>query len=101
DGPTEGRLRSLVEGSVVMEAVQYDPVLLAALPDGDITIAARLVNNDGSELPPSAAASVAIHVAASSAVSLPLVSNGGIALLLAFILVVLILRRRQIGRAHV
>src|SRR5438034_522376 len=76
------------------------PVLLVSLPDGDITIAARLVNNDGSELTPSAAASVAIHVAASSAVSLPLVSNGGIALLLAFILVVLILRRRQAARAN-
>jgi len=36
-------------------------------------------------------------VIASSSVSLPLVSNGGIALLLAFILVVLILRRRKLA----
>ncbi len=100
NAPNEGHLQLLVEGIVVMEVVQYDPVLLVSLPDGDITIAARLVNNDGSELTPSAAASVAIHVAASSAVSLPLVSNGGIALLLAFILVVLILRRRQAARAN-
>ncbi len=98
NAPNEGHLQLLVEGIVVMEVVQYDPVLLVSLPDGDITIGARLVNNDGSELTPSAAASVAIHVAASSAVSLPLVSNGGIALLLAFILVVLILRRRQAAR---
>src|SRR5205814_676599 len=81
--PNEGDLQLLVEGIVVMEVVQYDPVLLVSMPDGDITIGARLVNNDGSELTPSAAASVAIHVAASSAVSLPLVSNGGIARLLA------------------
>ncbi len=100
NAPNEGHLQLLVEGIVVMEVVQYDPVLLVSLPDGDITIGARLVNNDGSELTPSAAASVAIHVAASSAVSLPLVSNGGIALLLAFILVVLILRRRQAARAN-
>jgi len=98
NAPNEGHLQLLVEGIVVMEVVQYDPVLLVSLPDGDITIGARLVNNDGSEVTPSAAASVAIHVAASSAVSLPLVSNGGIALLLAFILVVLILRRRQAAR---
>ena len=100
NAPNEGHLQLLVEGIVVMEVVQYDPVLLVSLPDGDITIGARLVNNDGSEVTPSAAASVAIHVAASSAVSLPLVSNGGIALLLAFILVVLILRRRQAARAN-
>ena len=100
NAPNEGHLQLLVEGIVVMEVVQYDPVLLVSLPDGDITIGARLVNNDGSELTPSAAASVAIHVAASSAVSLPLVSNGGIALLLAFILVVLILRRRQAARGN-
>ena len=100
NAPNEGHLQLLVEGIVVMEVVQYDPVLLVSLPDGDITIGARLVNNDGSEVTPSAAASVAIHVAASSAVSLPLVSNGGIALLLAFILVVLILRRRQAARGN-
>ena len=100
NAPNEGHLQLLVEGIVVMEVVQYDPVLLVSLPDGDITIGARLVNNDGSEVTPSAGASVAIHVAASSAVSLPLVSNGGIALLLAFILVVLILRRRQAARGN-
>src|SRR5205823_13614379 len=61
NAPNEGHLQLLVEGIVVMEVVQYDPVLLVSLPDGDITIGARLVNNDGSELTPSAAASVAIH----------------------------------------
>jgi len=40
---------------------------------------------------------VPIHVIASSSVTLPLVSNGGIALLLAFVLIVLILRRRKAG----
>src|SRR5256884_5921894 len=100
NAPNEGHLQLLVEGIVVMEVVQYDPVLLVSLPDGDLTIGARLVNNDGSEVTPSAAASVAIHVAASSAVSLPLVSNGGIALLLAFILVVLVLRRRKAARGN-
>ena len=98
NAPNEGHIQLLVEGLVVMEVAYDEPVLLVSLPEGDIAIGARLVNNDGSELNPSVAASVPIHVTASSAVSLPLVSNGGIVLLLAFILVVLVLRRRKAAR---
>ena len=92
----EGHVQLLVESHVVMEVIQYEPVLLVSLPEGDITIEARLVNNDNTPLNPDASSSVPIHVVASSAVSLPLVSNGGVALLLAFILVVLVLRRRKV-----
>jgi len=92
----EGHVQLLVESHVVMEVVQHEPVLLVSLPEGDITIEARLVNNDNTPLNPDASSSVPIHVVASSAVSLPLVSNGGVALLLAFILVVLVLRRRKV-----
>ena len=105
NAPNEGHVQLLVGTSgvatqVVMEVIQYEPVLLVSLPEGDITIAARLVNNDNTPLNPDAASSVSIRVIASSAVSLPLVSNGGVALLLAFILVVLVLRRRKVvGRA--
>jgi len=98
NAPSEGHVQLLVGTDVVMEVIQYEPVLLVSLPEGDITIGARLVNNDDTVLAnPSASATVAIHVVASSSVSLPLVSNGGIALLLAFILVVLILRRRRLA----
>ena len=97
NAPGEGHVQLLVEGVVVMEVIQYEPVLLVSLPEGDITISARLVNNDNTTLTPDARANVPIHVVASSAVSLPLVSNGGVALLLAFILVVLILRRRKVA----
>jgi hypothetical protein len=98
NAPNEGHVQLLVERNVVMEVVQYEPVLLVSLPEGDITIGVRLVNNDDTVVAnPSASANVSIHVVASSAVSLPLVSNGGVALLLAFILVVLILRRRKIA----
>ncbi|HWM53589.1 MAG TPA: hypothetical protein VNP71_10560 [Thermoplasmata archaeon] len=98
NAPSEGHVQLLVGTDVVMEVIQYEPVLLVSLPEGDITIGARLVNNDDTVLAnPSASATVAIHVVASSSVSLPLVSNGGIALLLAFILVVLILRRRKLA----
>ena len=96
NAPNEGHVQLLVESHVVMEVVQYEPVLLVSLPEGDITIEARLVNNDNTPLNPDASSSVPIHVVASSAVSLPLVSNGGVALLLAFILVVLVLRRRKV-----
>ena len=95
NAPNEGHVQVLVRDNVVMELVQYEPILLVALPDGDVTIGARLVNNDNSVLNPDMSASVSIRVAASSSVSLPLVFNGGIALLLAFILVVLVLRRRK------
>jgi hypothetical protein len=96
NAPNEGHVQLLVEHLVVMEVIQYEPVLLVSLPEGDITISARLVNNDNTRLNPDASSDVLIHVVASSAVSLPLVSNGGVALLLAFILVVLILRRRKV-----
>jgi len=98
NAPNEGHVQLLVERKVVMEVVQYEPVLLVSLPEGDIAIGVRLANNDDTVLAnPSASATVPIHVVASSAVSLPLVSNGGVALLLAFILVVLILRRRKVA----
>jgi len=96
NAPNEGHVQLLVGTDVVMEVIQYEPVLLVSLPEGDITIGVRLVNNDNIPLNPDASSSVPIHVVASSAVSLPLVSNGGVALLLAFILVVLVLRRRKV-----
>ena len=96
NAPNEGHVQLLVESHVVMEVIQSEPVLLVSLPEGDITIGARLVNNDNTPLNPDAISNVPIHVVASSAVSLPLVSNGGVALLLAFILVVLVLRRRKV-----
>src|SRR3989454_3445034 len=98
NAPNEGHVQLLVERKVVLEVVQYEPVLLVSLPEGDITIGVRLANNDDTVLAnPSASATVPIHVVASSAVSLPLVSNGGVALLLAFILIVLILRRPKLA----
>jgi len=97
NAPNEGHVQLLVGTDVVMEAIQYEPVLLVSLPEGDITITVRLVNNDNTALSPDASATVPIHVIASSSVTLPLVSNGGIALLLAFVLIVLILRRRKAG----
>ena len=97
NAPNEGHVQLLVLRDVVMEVTQYDPVLVVSLPEGDISITVRLVNNDNTALSADASSTVEIHVIASSSVSLPLVSNGGIALLLAFILVVLILRRRKLS----
>jgi len=97
NAPNEGHVQILVEGDVVMEVIQYEPILVVSLPEGDITISVRLVNNDNTKLSPDASASVPIHVVASSSVSLPLIYNGGVVLLLAFILVVLFLRRRRMA----
>jgi hypothetical protein len=99
NAPNEGHVQLVVSTPgadiVAMELLPHGSVLLVALPDGDITITARLVNNDGSPLTPDASASVPIKVTASTAVSLPLIINGGMTLLLAFVLVVLVLRRRN------
>src|SRR3989449_771780 len=102
NAPNEGHVQLLVGTDVVMEVIQYEPVLLVSLPEGDITITVRLVNNDNTALSPDASATVPIHVIASSSVTLPLVSNGGIAVPVAFVLNVLILRRRDAGgpQAH-
>lgn len=97
NAPGEGRLQILVEGIVVMEVTSTRPILLVALPDGDITITARLVNNDGGPLSPDVSAAVQIHVSGSSYLSMPLILDSGVTLLLAFILVVLILRRRHLA----
>src|SRR3989449_8491974 len=97
NAPSEGHVQLLVGTDVVMEAIQYEPVLLVSLPEGDITITVRLVNNDNTALSPDASATVPIHVIASSSVTLPLVSNGGVALLFAFRLLFLILPRRKAG----
>lgn len=91
----EGHILVFVDQQVVMESMQSGTVLLVALPDGDITLTAKLVNNDNTPLNPDVSAAVRIHVTASTAVTLPLVINGGVTLLLVFILVVLILRRRK------
>lgn len=99
NAPNEGHVKLIVStpgaDNVVMELLPHGSILLVALPDGDITITAQLVNNDGTPLNPDVSARVPIRVAASTAVTLPLIINGGMALLLAFTLVVLILRRRN------
>ena len=65
------------------------------LPDGNNTITARLVNNDHTPLSPDVSASVAITVKGTSVSVLSETMSGGIALLLAAILLVLIVRRRK------
>jgi hypothetical protein len=94
NAPREGHVQVFYRTLVLKELATDDPILLVAMPEGDITFGVRLVNNDGSALTPDASATVSIRVAASTAVSLPLLFNGGMSLLLAFVLVVLILRRR-------
>jgi hypothetical protein len=95
NAPNEGRVQLLVLDQVAMELVGVEPVLLVGMPEAEISITVRLVNNDGSPLTPDASDTVDIHVVAASAITLPLLFNGGMSLLLAFTFVVLVLRRRQ------
>lgn len=95
NAPNEGHIQVLVVGDVVEELTTYAPVILVAMPDGDIALTVRLVNNDNSPLSPDVFVGITVHVAASSSVSLPLILNGGVTLLLGFTLVVLIIRRRH------
>ena len=94
NAPREGHVQVFYRTFVLKELATNDPILLVAMPEGDIEFGVRLVNNDGSPLTPDTLDTVSIRVAASTAVSLPLLFNGGMSLLLAFVLVVLLLRRR-------
>jgi hypothetical protein len=95
NAPNEGHVQLLVQDNVMEELVQYEPGFFVSLPDGDLKVTVRLVNNDNTPLNPDVSASTPIHVTASSAVTLPLVLNGGVLFLLVFVLIVLILRRRK------
>src|SRR5437867_4539774 len=50
NAPNEGHVQLLVLSHVVVEATQYEPVLLVALPDGGIDIAVRLVHDGNTAL---------------------------------------------------
>lgn len=94
NAPNEGHLQVLVQGAVQEEHSRYEPAFVVDMADGDNTITVRLVNNDGSPLTPDVRASTTIHVKPASA-TLPEIVNLGVTVLLIYILIVLVLRRRN------
>ena len=93
--PNEGHFELFLAGDLRQDLSHYGTGFLVDLPDGNNTITARLVNNDHTPLSPDVSASVTITVKGTSVSVLSETMSGSIALLLAAILMVLIIRRRK------
>jgi len=95
NAPNEGHVELFLAGVLRQDLSRYDTGFMVDLPDGNNTITARLVNNDHTPLSPDVFATVTIFVKGSSVSVLYETLSGGVAVLLAAILVVLIFRRRK------
>jgi len=95
NAPNEGHFELFLAGVLRQDLSRYDTGFMVDLPDGNNTITARLVNNDHTPLNPDVFATVTIFVKGTSVSALYQTLTGGVAVLLAAILVVLIFRRRK------
>jgi len=95
NAPNEGHFELFLAGVLRQDLSRYDTGFLVDLPDGNNTITARLVNNDHTPLSPDVSANVTIKVKGTSVSVLSETLSGGVAILLATILAVLIFRRRK------
>lgn len=95
NAPNEGHVQLLLDGIFQQEPRAYDAGLLVDLPDGFRTVTARLVNSDNSPLNPDVFANVTIQVKGAADPTASGAVTGGISVLLAAILTVLIIRRRR------
>src|SRR5213594_3661283 len=94
-GPHEGHVQLFLNAVLNQEPRAYDLGFIVDMPDGNNTVTARLVNNDNTPLSPDVSASVTIRIQGAAD---PIGSEqvtGGVSLILALILVVLLLRRRK------
>src|SRR5207244_13217814 len=95
NAPNQGQVQLFLKGVLNQEPRAYDLGFIVDMPDGNNTVTARLVNNDNTPLSPDASASVTIRIQGAAD---PIGSEqvtGGVSLVLAVILVVLLLRRRK------
>jgi hypothetical protein len=95
NAPNEGHWELYLGTVLRQELSRYDTGFMVDLPDGNNTITARLVNNDHTPLSPNVTASVTIRVKGVTVSVLNEEMSGGVALLLAAILAVMIFRRRK------
>ena len=95
NAPNEGHFELFLAGVLRQDLSRSDTGFLVDLPDGNNTITARLVNNDHTPLSPDVSANVTIKVKGTSVSVLSETLSGGVAILLAAILAVLIFRRRK------
>lgn len=94
NAPNEGHLQVFLNGVYQEELSRYEPAFVVDMPDGTNAITVRLVNNDGTPLSPDVSATTTVHVKAATA-TLPEILNFGVTVLLIYILIVLVLRRRK------
>jgi hypothetical protein len=95
NAPNEGHIELFLNGAFQQVPRAYEPGFMVDMPDGDNTVTARLVNNDGSPLLPDVAATVTIRVKGAADPTPSALVTGGISGILAAILVVLLVRRRK------
>lgn len=95
NAPNEGHVQ-LLRGGVFQQDLGASTFgFLVDMPDGNNTITAQLVNNDGTPLTPGVSANVSIFVKIAADPSVTEAVTGGLAIVLAVILVVLLYRRRK------
>ncbi len=98
NAPNEGHIQLFRGGVFQQDLGPYGSGFLVDLPDGNSTITARLVNNDYSPLSPDVSAGVTIRVKQTPDPGPSEEITGGLSLILASILAVLLYRRRVAAR---
>src|SRR5213593_2448146 len=95
NAPNEGHVQLFLNAVLNQEPRAYDQGFIVDMPDGNNTVTARLVNNDNTPLSPDVSASVTIRIQGAADPTGSEQVTGGVSLILALILVVLLLRRRK------
>ena len=95
NAPNEGHVQLFLNDVLNQEPRAYDLGFIVDMPDGNNTVTARLVNNDNTPLSPDVAANVTIRIQGAADPTGSEQVTGGVSLILALILVVLLLRRRK------
>ncbi|HWM53591.1 MAG TPA: hypothetical protein VNP71_10570 [Thermoplasmata archaeon] len=98
NAPNEGHVQLFLNGVLSQEPRAYDLGFIVDMPDGNNTITARLVNNDNTPLNPDVSASVSIRIQGAADPTGSEQVTGGLSLILALILAVLLVRRRKAAR---
>ena len=94
NAPNEGHLLVQVGGLYQQELARYEPAFVVDMPDGTNNITVFLVNNDNSQLSPVVSDTTTVHIKAATA-TLPEILNLGLTVVLIWILIVLVRRRRK------
>ncbi|HYT01201.1 MAG TPA: hypothetical protein VEO20_11130 [Thermoplasmata archaeon] len=95
NAPNEGHVQFFLGGTFQQEPRAYQDAFVVDMHDGNNTVTARLVNNDGTPLTPDVSATVTIFVKGAPDPRASEEFTAGVSVALALILAVLIVRRRK------